>query len=157
MAKNSRQKVPKSDFQSQFSMSKIIRIFLKKNFVEKYQFRGTFFVSTDFVYHQNWTTFVPKFLKNLAFLTAIFGHLTSLRKKSNPFLWSVQSYLQSEMFFYQIPLTWWKTYKRPINQFKPVSELTVLSNINNVILFKLPPYSGNCNQISANYWSPNQF
>ena len=29
MAKNSRQKVPKSDFQSQFSTSKITRIFLK--------------------------------------------------------------------------------------------------------------------------------
>ena len=38
MAKNSRQKVPKSDFQSQFSMSKIIRIFLKKIFTEEYQF-----------------------------------------------------------------------------------------------------------------------
>ena len=34
------------------------------------------------------------------FLTAIFGHLTSLMKKSNPFLWSLQSYLQSEMFFF---------------------------------------------------------
>ena len=32
------------------------------------------------------------------FLTAIFGHLTSLMKKSIAFLWSVQSYLQSEMF-----------------------------------------------------------
>jgi len=32
MAKNSCPKVPKSDFQSQFSMSKIIRIFLKKHF-----------------------------------------------------------------------------------------------------------------------------
>ena len=32
------------------------------------------------------------------FLTAIFGHLTSLMNKSNAFLWSVQSYLQSEMF-----------------------------------------------------------
>ena len=31
-------------------------------------------------------------------MTAIFGHLTSLMKKSNPFLPSVQSYLQSEMF-----------------------------------------------------------
>ena len=31
-------------------------------------------------------------------MTAIFGHLTSLMKKSNPFLQSVQSYLQSEMF-----------------------------------------------------------
>ena len=35
MAKNSRQKVPKSDFQSQFSTSKIIRIFIKKDFDEK--------------------------------------------------------------------------------------------------------------------------
>ena len=32
------------------------------------------------------------------FLTAILGHLTRLMKKSNAFLWSVQSYLQSEMF-----------------------------------------------------------
>ena len=32
------------------------------------------------------------------FLTAIFGHLRSLVKKSKAFLWSVQSYLQSEMF-----------------------------------------------------------
>ena len=39
-----------------------------------------------------------KFLKNWLFLTAIFGHLTRLMKKSLPFLWSVQSYLQSEMF-----------------------------------------------------------
>ena len=39
-----RQKVPKSDFQSQFSMSKIIWIFPKKFFVEQYQFRSTFFV-----------------------------------------------------------------------------------------------------------------
>ena len=30
LAKNNRQKVPKSDFQSQFSTSKIIRNFLKK-------------------------------------------------------------------------------------------------------------------------------
>ena len=44
MAKNSRQKVPKSDFQSQFSMSKNIRIFLQKNFIEEYDFRGTLFV-----------------------------------------------------------------------------------------------------------------
>ena len=39
-----RQKVPKSDFQSHFPMSKNVRIFLKKNFIEEYQFRATFFV-----------------------------------------------------------------------------------------------------------------
>ena len=32
------------------------------------------------------------------FLTAIFGHLTSFMKKSIPFFWLVQSWLQSEMF-----------------------------------------------------------
>ena len=37
-------KVPISDFQSQFSMSKIIRNFLKNFFIEEYHFRGTFFV-----------------------------------------------------------------------------------------------------------------
>ena len=44
-------------------------------------------------------TFVPEISKKISFfLTAIFGHLTSLMKKSNAFLWSAQSYLQSEMF-----------------------------------------------------------
>jgi hypothetical protein len=33
-----------SDFQSQFSMSKIVRIFLILFFIEEYQFRGMFFV-----------------------------------------------------------------------------------------------------------------
>ena len=38
------QKVPKFDFQSQFSMSKIIRSFLNFFFFEEYQFRSSFFV-----------------------------------------------------------------------------------------------------------------
>ena len=37
-------KVPISDIQSQFSMSKIIRNFLKKNFIEEYHFRGIFVI-----------------------------------------------------------------------------------------------------------------
>ena len=41
-------KVPISDFQSQFSMSKIIRNFPKKNFIEEYHFRGTLFVTDIF-------------------------------------------------------------------------------------------------------------
>ena len=43
-SKTSDRKKPIYDFQSQFSMSKIIRIFLKFYFIEEYQFRGTFFV-----------------------------------------------------------------------------------------------------------------
>ena len=39
-----RQKVPKSDFQSQLSMSKIIQIFLIFFFIEEYHFRGRFFI-----------------------------------------------------------------------------------------------------------------
>ena len=46
------QKVPILDFQSEFSMSKIIRIFLKKNFIEKYQFRRIFFVKSIFCWLQ---------------------------------------------------------------------------------------------------------
>ena len=42
------QKVPKFDIQSQFSMSKIIRIFLNSFFIEEYQFRSTFFVIAIF-------------------------------------------------------------------------------------------------------------
>ena len=36
--------MPKFDFQSQFSMSKIIQIFLNFFFIEEYQFRSTFFL-----------------------------------------------------------------------------------------------------------------
>ena len=36
--------LPKFDFQSKFSMSKIIRIFLNFFSVKEYQFRSTFFV-----------------------------------------------------------------------------------------------------------------
>ena len=43
-----RQKVPKSDFQSQFFTSKNVQIFLKKIFIEEYQFRTTFFVKYIF-------------------------------------------------------------------------------------------------------------
>ena len=43
------QKVPKFDFQSQFSMSKIIRIFLNFFCIEEYQFRSTFFVIDIFL------------------------------------------------------------------------------------------------------------
>ena len=42
-------KVPKSDFQSQFSMSKIIRIFLNFLFIEEYQFRRSFFCDCHFL------------------------------------------------------------------------------------------------------------
>ena len=43
-SKISWQKMPIFDFQSDFSMSKIIQIFLKKFFIEEYQFRGTYIV-----------------------------------------------------------------------------------------------------------------
>ena len=43
-SKSSDWKMAISDFQSQFSMSKIIRIFLNFFFIEEYQFRGMFFV-----------------------------------------------------------------------------------------------------------------
>ena len=45
---NGCQKVPKFDFQSQFFMSKVIRIFLNFFFIEEYQFRSTFFDNINF-------------------------------------------------------------------------------------------------------------
>ena len=42
------QKVPKSEFQSQFAMSKIILIFPVFHFIEKYQFRRRFFAIDSF-------------------------------------------------------------------------------------------------------------
>ena len=42
------QKVPKFDFQSKFSMSKIILIFLIFFFIEEYEFRNTFLLLTFF-------------------------------------------------------------------------------------------------------------
>ena len=41
-------KLQKSDFQSHFSTSKIVRIFTKKKFIEEYDFRGTLFVNEIF-------------------------------------------------------------------------------------------------------------
>ena len=55
--------MPISDFQSQFSMSKIIRIFLNFFFIEEYQFRRTFFV-IDFLKH-----FITKMMLNFWQLT----------------------------------------------------------------------------------------
>ena len=59
-----RQKVPILDFQSEFSMSKIIRIFLKKIFIEEYQFKRTFFVKIIFCWLQFQNHFITKMTPN---------------------------------------------------------------------------------------------
>ena len=59
-----RQKVPILDFQSEFSMSKFIRIFLKKKFIEEYQFRCTFFVKSIFCWLQFLNHFITKMTPN---------------------------------------------------------------------------------------------
>ena len=82
------QKVPILNFQSEFITSKIIRIFLKENFMEEYQFRRTFFVKSIFcccsilkpLYLLKWRTIFdelspdgdPKF-GNFIWLQLIFG------------------------------------------------------------------------------------
>ena len=58
------QKVPILDFQSEFSMSKIIRIFPKKKFIEEYQFRRTFFVKSIFCWLQFLNHFITKMTPN---------------------------------------------------------------------------------------------
>ena len=76
------QNVPKFDFQSQFSMSKIIVIFFNFVFIEEYQFRSTFFVFDIFL--------ITSIFKSLYFLKwcQIFdtSPLTQFSKFDN-FLW----------------------------------------------------------------------
>ena len=64
---NSCQKWQNSDFQSQFSMSKNIRKFLKKRFIEEYDFRGTLFVINIFWRLHFFNNFI--FYNNVQFLT----------------------------------------------------------------------------------------
>ena len=63
------QKLQYSDFQSQFSMSKIIQIFLNFVFIEKYHFRSTFFVIHTFL--------KTSIFKSLYFLKWHFTQLTA--------------------------------------------------------------------------------
>ena len=55
-----RQKVPTSDFQSQFSMSKIIRIIPNFFFIEEYEFRKTTFIFDSFCLLSDLKHFVTK-------------------------------------------------------------------------------------------------
>ena len=73
---------------------------------------GTLYVFTNLCSTKIERLLSLKFLKNLAVLTAIFGHLTSLRKKIKvifvisaivPSIWNV---------FNQILVKWWKPYRR---------------------------------------------
>ena len=61
-SKISWQKMPISDFQSEFSMSKIIRIFLNFFFIEEYQFRSIFVVIDIFWKLQFLNHFVTKIM-----------------------------------------------------------------------------------------------
>ena len=56
------QKVPRFNFQSQFSSSKIIGILLNFFFIEQYQFRSTFFVFNIFWWHQFLNHFITKMM-----------------------------------------------------------------------------------------------
>ena len=59
------QKVPKSYFQSQFSVSKINRIFSKIKIIWEYQFRRPFFVKKNIFSNFNfWTTLFSKIMPN---------------------------------------------------------------------------------------------
>ena len=74
------------DFQSEFSMSKIIRIFLNFFFIEEYQFRSTFFVIGIFWSDQFLTTLLLK-------LGQIFDKVAKLGKSTqdayNPGKWLI--------------------------------------------------------------------
>ena len=81
MAKNRRQKVPKSDFQSQFSTSKMLRIFLKKILLKNINL-GAPFLSLSIL----WSIKIKrllflKFFKNLPFFDSYFWQFNKSEEK----------------------------------------------------------------------------
>ena len=74
--------MPKSDFQSQFSTSKTIRILLKIFFVEDNLFRGTFFVLLILCSIKIKWLLCLKFLKNLAFFGSYFWPFSKFEDKN---------------------------------------------------------------------------
>ena len=80
MAKNSRQKLPKSDFQSPFSTSKILRIFLKKS-LENINLGAHFLFLSILCSMKIERLLFLKFLKKLAFFDSYFWPFNKTHKK----------------------------------------------------------------------------
>ena len=83
MAKNRRQKMPKSDFQSRFSMSKIIRIFLKKILLENINLGAHFLFLSILCSMKIERLLFLKFLKFLAFFDSYFWPFKKSHEKTN--------------------------------------------------------------------------
>ena len=81
MAKNRRQKVPKSNFQSGFSTSKILRIFLKKNSLKNINLGATFLFLSILCSIKIEQLLFLKFLKNLAFFDSYFWPFNKTHEK----------------------------------------------------------------------------
>ena len=99
MAKNRHQKVPKSDFsKSIFNVKNPSKLSEKKKFLKNINLEATFlFLSILCSIKIKWLLFL-KFLKNLAFFDRYLWPFNKTHEFFLPFLWSVQSWLQSEMF-----------------------------------------------------------
>ena len=81
MAKNRRQKVPKSDFQSRFSTSKILQIFLKRNLLKNINLGATFLSLSILCSIKIERLLFLKFLKILAFFDSYFWPFNKTHKK----------------------------------------------------------------------------
>ena len=81
MAKNRRQKVPKSDFQSRFSTSKILRIFLKKNLLKNINLVAHFLFLLILCSIKIERLLFLNFLKNLAFFDSYFWPFNKSQEK----------------------------------------------------------------------------
>ena len=81
MAKNKRQKVPKSDFQSRFSKSKILRIFLKKISLKNINLGATFLFLSILCSIKIERLLFLKFLKILPFFDSYFWPFNKTHEK----------------------------------------------------------------------------
>ena len=83
MAKNRRQKVPKSDFQSRFSTSKILQIFLKKILLKNINLGATYLFLSILCSIKIEQLLFLKFKKKLAFFDSYFWLFTKSHEKIN--------------------------------------------------------------------------
>ena len=81
MAKNRCQKVPKSDFQSQFSTSKLLWIFLEKFWLKNINLGAIFLFLSIFCSTKIERLLVLKFLKILAFFDSYFWPFNKTHEK----------------------------------------------------------------------------
>ena len=104
-------KVPKFDFQSQFSTSKIIWIWIV---LKNTKLGAHFLFLLTLCSIKIERLLFLKVLKNLSFFDSYFWPFNKSEEKNQGHFCNQCNYAFNLKCFYQIPLTWWKIYTRTL-------------------------------------------